>query len=89
MKLDPKALATCYEDTILSSERKPVRPGVQVDVDEDMIYDYVVGIEALPPVSARPFAAYIDENWFNYNEEPGDLTNEKLIEGALAYWRGQ
>lgn len=83
MKLDPKALAECPSDF------SEPREGVQTDVDDEMVYAYVISIEALPRQSARPFSEYVIENWFDYNEEPGDLTNEKLIDGALEFWRGQ
>ena len=64
-------------------DREAVQP-----VTPAMIREHVVGSEELPSVSARPFAAWIHENWNDWNED-GDLTNGQVIAGALAFWRGQ
>ncbi|WP_406384065.1 hypothetical protein OHU25_41245 [Streptomyces sp. NBC_00117] len=53
-----------------------------------MICAHVIEAEELPAESARPFAEYLDESWFDFVEEPG-ITNGEVITGALAYWRGQ
>lgn len=57
-------------------------------VDEAMIREYVIAAGELPEVSARPFAEWLHEQWFDFTEDSG-LTNREVIEGALAYWRGQ
>ena len=83
-KLDPTAWAILGDDTLDN------RDGVQY-VDEDMIFDYVTGEEnALPEYSARPFAAWLDENWSQYTDDPreGLLTNRDVIASALVDWCG-
>lgn len=77
-KLDPKALADMSGDDDENT------------VTEAMIRSYVVEKEELPPVSAEPFAAYLYQVWFDF-EDPDrtDLTNGDVIEGALSFWRGQ
>lgn len=80
-KLDPKALAECGDAEL--DDRVTVQP-----VTPAMIREHVVSAEELPIESARPFAAWLDENWNGYNEE-GNLTNGDVIAGALAFWRGQ
>lgn len=80
-KLNPSALAECGDSEL------DEREGVQ-EVEEGMIREYVISSEALPPESAKPFAAYIHDVWNDYNED-GELTNGDVIAGALAYWRGQ
>ena len=85
-KLDPKALAEWSEG---GGPGEDVRPGVQ-PVTADMIRDYVVAESELPPVSAEPFAVYLYQAWFDF-EDPDrpDLTNGDVIQGGLSFWRGQ
>ncbi|WP_030798918.1 hypothetical protein [Streptomyces sp. NRRL S-337] len=83
--LDPNALAEISDEAGAAPE--DVRPGVQ-PVDYDMIRDYVIKAGELPEESARPFARWLNETWFDFSEEPGQ-TNGDIINGALAYWRGQ
>ena len=78
--LNPKALAECGDADL------DARDGVQ-EVDAGMIHEYVISEGKLPRESAGPFAEYIEQNWYDYNED-GELTNGDVIEGALAYWRG-
>lgn len=79
-KLNPKALA--------QSDTDDDRPGTQV-VDQDMIQEYAVS-QGLPPVSADPFAEYLYQAWFDYEDpERPAMTNNDVIQGALAFWRGQ
>lgn len=80
-KLNPDALAESG-DTELDA-REVVQP-----VTEMMIYEHVIASGELPRESAKPFAAWLHESWNDWNED-GDLTNGKVIAGALAYWRGQ
>lgn len=84
-KLNPDALAETYDEA--GAPAGQVRPGVQ-PIDADMIRAHVIEAEELPAESARPFAEYLNEAWYDYVEEPG-LTNGGVISGALAYWRGQ
>ncbi|UQA91662.1 hypothetical protein [Streptomyces halobius] len=79
-KLNPDALAECGDDEL--DEREAVQP-----VTEMMIYKYVVGSE-LPSESAHPFATWLYQVWYQFNED-GELTNGKLIAGPLSHWRGQ
>lgn len=80
-KLDPKALAE--NGDVDMDDREAVQ-----SVTKDMVRDYVVAQDELPPESAGPFAVWLNENWNNWNED-GDLTNGDVIEGALAFWRGE
>ena len=80
-KLDPNALAEIDDDH--TNDRK----GVQL-INEQMIIDHVIEKGFLPMASAIPFAGWLDMNWFDFSEEPGS-TNEDIVQGALAYWRGE
>lgn len=80
-RLNPDALAECGDGEL------DARDDVQ-EVDADMIREYVISAGELPEESARPFAEYIEDRWYDYNED-GELTNGQVISGALAYWRGQ
>lgn len=80
-KLNPKALAESGDSEL------DEREGVQ-EVTEEMIRDYVTDQEELPAVSARPFAAWLHQDWNDWNED-GALTNGEVISGALDYWRGK
>lgn len=63
------------------------RPEVQ-EVSEQMIYAYVTEeLNALPEFSARPFAKWLNEAWYGFNQE-GTETVGNVIEGALSEWRG-
>ncbi|MFI9079147.1 hypothetical protein ACIGW8_22200 [Streptomyces sioyaensis] len=84
-KLDPNALAETGDEA--GAPPEDVRPGVQ-PVDEDMIRVHVIEAGELPEESARPFARWLHETWYDFNEEPGN-TNGGTIAGALAFWRGQ
>lgn len=80
-KLNPTALAESGDGELDGREAvQPVTPA--------MVREYVVTAGELPIESARPFAAWLDEGWNDWNED-GDLTNGQVISGALAYWRGQ
>lgn len=83
--LNPDALAETSEEAGAAPE--DVRPGVQ-PVDDDMIREYILAAGELPEESARPFAKWLNEVWFDFSEEPGP-TNGAIITGALSYWRGQ
>ena len=83
--LDPNALAETGDEEGAAPE--DVRPGVQ-PVNGDMIREYVIAAGELPEVSARPFAEWLHDAWFDFSEEPGP-TNGDIIAGALDYWRGQ
>ena len=83
--LDPNALAETSDEAGAALE--DVRPGVQ-PVDDDMIREYVIKAGELPEESARPFAEWLHDTWFDFSEDPGP-TNGDIINGALAYWRGQ
>lgn len=43
----------------------------------------------LPSVSARPFAAWLDENWNEFDDGEDKLTNKDVLEGALGHWTGR
>lgn len=77
-KLDPTALADDGNDL----------PGHQ-PVNESMFFDYVMNTGELPEESAKAFATYADENWYEYNDNSSTQTNADIISGMLAYWRGQ
>lgn len=68
----------------------PNAPATDVEEDaEDAIYTYVFrDLRALPSESARPFAAWLDEEWNTFNEDE-DKTVGQVVAGALAYWRGR
>jgi len=86
-KLNPQALAEWSEEQ--GAPAADVRSGVQ-PVTSNMIREYVVAQGMPPPVSAEPFATYLDQAWFDF-EDPDrpDMTNDDVIQGGLAYWRGQ
>jgi hypothetical protein len=71
-KLNPDAPAT------------DVAEGAEADIFDHVFRDTA----ALPEESARPFAAWLDECWNEWNEDE-DKTVGEVIAGALAYWRGQ
>lgn len=88
--LDPKALAMVYEEEGLPTGDPDVRPGVQMDVTDDMIYQYIIDTRELPEESAKPFSEWAESMWFEYNEDPAvNQTNKQVIDGMLAHWRGQ
>lgn len=80
MKLNPLAWAWFENDT-------EVPVGYQY-VTESMILDHVLVVE-LPKESAIPFAAWADDVWTEYNDGSESQTNGEIIQGMLAYWRGQ
>lgn len=80
-KLNPDALAECGDEELDS------RPGVQ-GPSEEVIREYILSENELPPESAYPFAEYVYKMWYAYNED-GDATVKEIIDGALQYWRGQ
>jgi hypothetical protein len=43
----------------------------------------------LPDVSARPFAAWLDGSWNDFDDGFGTLTNEDILKGAVAFWTGR
>lgn len=87
--LNPKALAMVYEEEGLPPGDPDVRSGVQ-PVDDQMIYQYVIDTHELPDESAKPFSQWADLVWFEYSEDAeANLTNKQVIDGMLAYWRGQ
>ena len=83
-KLNPEALAEWGEEAGAAPQDR--RAGVQ-PVTEEMIRGYVLDNNELPEYSARPFAAWLDNNWFEYSE-PETRTNKEVIDGALVDWRG-
>ena len=80
-KLNPDALGECGD--VERDEREAVQP-----VTGPMIYEHVVNSGELPKESAKPFAKWLNAVWNSFNEN-GELTNGKIIAGALAHWRGQ
>lgn len=42
----------------------------------------------LPDVSARPFAAWLDGVWNQFDDGSGTQTNEDVLKGALSDWTG-
>lgn len=86
-ELDPDALAEAHDEQ--EADPADIRPGVQ-PVDEEMIKAYVLKRRWLPEESAEAFSTYLNDNWFEYVEDPDlGLTNGKVVEGALSYWRGE
>lgn len=83
-ELNPAALAEWGQEAGSPPEER--RAGVQT-VTEEMILQYVLDNNELPDYSARPFAAWLDSNWFQYSE-PSAVTNKEVIDGALMDWRG-
>ncbi|WP_086559953.1 hypothetical protein [Streptomyces africanus] len=63
------------------------RPGVKAITRGD-IREWAEGDGGLPAVSARPFAAWLDEEAFYDFNEDGDKTNEEVLKGARAHWVG-
>lgn len=43
----------------------------------------------LPTVSAHEFARWLDREWNDYDDSSGTQTNEDVLKGALAYWKGE
>lgn len=43
----------------------------------------------LPNVSARPFAAWLDGIWRDFDDSSGTQTNEDILKGAVAFWTGR
>lgn len=83
-KINPEALAEWGEEDGAAPEE--VRSGVQ-PVDEEMIRQYVEDNNLLPTYSAVPFAAWLDEYWYQHSE-PSSITNGEVISGALVDWCG-
>lgn len=84
--LDPDALAAWDEEE--HGYAGGGRLGVQLGVTPEMIAAYVSRKGFLPDESAVPFGNYLHEAWNDYVEGE-DLTQGKLIEGALDFWRGK
>lgn len=84
-KLNPEAIAEWGQEAG-AGPADEVREGVQ-PVTEEMILDYIRRENELPDYSAVPFAAWINESWFQYSE-PETLTNKEVIDGALMDWCG-
>lgn len=79
-KLNPRALAQMYDND--------TSPDVQA-VTAAMIRNYVMAQGMLPGVSAQPFATWLNEVWYEFVGEDGTTNNGDVIQGALAFWRGQ
>lgn len=43
----------------------------------------------LPDPSARPFAAWLDGCWADFQDEENPPTNEDVLKGAIAFWKGE
>lgn len=43
----------------------------------------------LPEVSARPFATWLHDSWNDFDDGSGTMTNEVILKGALAFWKGE
>lgn len=43
----------------------------------------------LPPVSAEPFAAWLNDTWNEYNDEDREQTNGEVLKSALEFWTGR
>lgn len=63
------------------------RPGVKALTVHD-IREWAEGDGGLPAVSARPFATWLDEIFYDWNEG-GELTNGDVLKGARAHWVGE
>lgn len=63
------------------------RPGVKALTRYD-IREWAEDDGGLPAVSARPFAAWLNEVFYDFNEG-GELTNEQVLKGARAHWVGE
>lgn len=63
------------------------RPGVKALARND-IREWAEDAGGLPAVSARPFAAWLNEVFYEWNED-GELTNEQVLKGARAHWVGE
>lgn len=63
------------------------RPGVR-PLSRNDIREWAEDEGGLPAVSARPFAAWLDENFYDFNED-GEATNEQVLKGARAHWVGE
>lgn len=63
------------------------RPGVKSLTVHD-IREWAEGDGGLPAVSARPFATWLNEVFYDWNED-GEATNEQVLKGARAYWVGE
>lgn len=63
------------------------RPGVKAITRND-IREWAEDEGGLPAVSARPFAVWLDEVFYEWNEG-GDFTNEDVLKGARAHWVGE
>lgn len=79
-KIRPDALAECGDPEL--DDREEVQP-----VTEMMILEYVRETKQLPMESARPFARWIQDEWYGFSEE-GDVTVGDVISGALEHWCG-
>lgn len=63
------------------------RPGVKALTLND-IREWAEDEGGLPAVSARPFAAWLNEVFYSFNED-GECTNEDVLKGARAHWVGE
>lgn len=43
----------------------------------------------LPDVSARPFAAWLDGTWNEFDDGTGKQTNDNILQGAWESWTGR
>lgn len=73
MSNDPSALADFEEDLF----------------DEAAIRKWAIETGDLPVFSAEPFARWLDQAWNDYDDGSGTLTNEDVLKGALAEWKGE
>jgi hypothetical protein len=82
-KLNPEALAE-MDDSDLDA-----RDGVQ-PVTEAMIRAYVMEAHGLPNVSAYPFAAWLQNAWFDFiDPDSPETTNGQIVYGAVQHWIGK
>jgi hypothetical protein len=62
------------------------RPGVKPLTIHD-IREWAEGDGGLPSPSARAFADWLGDEFYEFNPD-GDKTNEQVLKGARAHWIG-
>lgn len=73
MSNDPSALADFENDAF----------------DQDAIRKWAQEQAGLPAVSADPFCWWLNGVWNDYDDSSGTQTNEDVLNGALAHWKGE
>lgn len=81
-------MSDTFDPNAIADDGSGTFPGAQ-DVTELDIYAYVIENWGWPPEAVAPFAGHAYATWFEYNDGSGTQTNGQILDGILAYWRGE